>query len=107
MRIVPCIIVLAFLCCFSTGCQLFNKKDGSNGNGGSGPFLGASSGSGEKPKLAPTSDPLAGASAGADLDGLLAGRVIDARTGQPADAQIHWICLDDPKAEEAPIDVAV
>jgi thiol-disulfide isomerase/thioredoxin len=108
MRIVPCIVVLAFLCCCSTGCQLSNKKDGSGASGGSGPFLGAGSGSGEKPKLAPTSDPLAGAAvSGADLEGLLAGRVIDARTGQPADAQIHYVCLDDPKAEEAPIDVAV
>jgi thiol-disulfide isomerase/thioredoxin len=101
VRIVPCIVVLACMLVGVNGCQLFNKKN-SNGEG---PFLGSTAG--EKPKPAAPTDPLAGGATGiSDLDGLLAGRVIDG-SGKPADAQIRWVCLDDPKEEEAPIDVAV
>lgn len=105
MRSVPCIVVLACLFLPAVGCQLSNKKD-SAGTGG-GPFLG-SSGGGDKAKGPESGDPLAGGAAGSStLEGLLAGKVIDAKTGQPTEAQIRWVCLDDPKDEEAPIDVAV
>ncbi|HYV34077.1 MAG TPA: TlpA disulfide reductase family protein [Gemmataceae bacterium] len=104
MRIVPCILVLAFLLAGSTGCQLFNKKNSDEG----GPFLPAKN-KNEKPKADPvaSSDPLiGGGNSGVEVDGILAGRVMDG-AGRPADAQIRWVCLDDPKEESPPIDVAV
>jgi thiol-disulfide isomerase/thioredoxin len=105
VRIVPCIIVLAFVCGGFTGCQLFNKKDS---GGGGGPFLGSAGNAADKHKAVESSDPLIGAGAGGSAgDGLLTGQVIDARTGKPVEAQIRWVCLDDPKEEEAPIDVMV
>jgi thiol-disulfide isomerase/thioredoxin len=100
VRVVPCTIILVCLLASSNGCQLFNKKSGDS----SGPFLGANSK--DKPNAQPT-DPLAGGTSSAtELDGVLAGRVIDG-VGQPADAQIRWVCTDEPKQAEVPIDVAV
>jgi len=101
VRIVPCTIVVACVFVNLSGCQLFGKK---NGDGG-GPFLGAKNN--DKPKDTKPSDPLIGGAGGiTDLDGVLAGRVIDG-TGQPTDAQIRWVCIDEPKQPEVPIDVAV
>src|SRR3954451_8296673 len=102
MRIVPCTIVLACLFVGSRGCQLFGKKD--SAGGGDAPFLGNKNN--DKPKATAPVDPLIGGAGGiTELNGLLAGRVIDA-VGRPADAQITWVCLDDGK-EQASYDVAV
>jgi thiol-disulfide isomerase/thioredoxin len=84
-----------------TGCQMFNKK---NGGGDSGPFLGASSG--DKSKPAPVGDPLVGSNrGGTDLDGLIAGQVLDS-VGRPTDAEITWVCLDDAKDQPSTVSVA-
>ena len=102
VRIVPGIVVLSclMLAC-SSGCQLFNKKS----SGPDTPFLGAKEK--DSPKFVPSSDPLIGGPVGpSELEGLLAGRVIDG-SGRPADAQIRWICLDNSKEEETPLEVAV
>jgi thiol-disulfide isomerase/thioredoxin len=105
VRIVPCIIVLAILCLPSTGCQLFTKKDSGSSSGG-GTFLGNGNSSGEKHKTVESTDPLVTSGASAtNVDGLLSGKVIDAKTGQAVEAQIRWVYLDDSKEEEAPIDI--
>src|SRR5579862_2658298 len=99
VRVVPCSIALTCMLVAINGCQLFNKKSDD------GPFLGAKN----KDKATETkpADPLAGGAGGiAELDGVIAGRVIDG-VGQPADAQIRWVCLDAPKQPESPILVAV
>jgi thiol-disulfide isomerase/thioredoxin len=101
VRVVPCTLVLACLLIGSNGCQLFSKKSNDSDNS----FVGAKNT--DKPKATKPSDPLAGGAGGVtDLDGILAGRVIDA-IGQPADAQIRWVCTDGSKQEEVPLDVAV
>jgi thiol-disulfide isomerase/thioredoxin len=103
VRVVPCTIVVFCLLVSIDGCQLFGKKSG--GDGGGGTFLGAKNN--DKPKDTKPADPLVGGMGNnADLDGVLAGRVIDG-AGQPADAQIRWVCMDEPKQAEVPIDVAV
>jgi thiol-disulfide isomerase/thioredoxin len=98
-------MVLALFCWPATGCHFFSKKDSGGGNA----FLGNGTGAAatDKPKPVETGDPLLASSAGSgQLDGLIAGQVIDARTGKVcADARLRWVCLDDPKEEEAPIDV--
>jgi thiol-disulfide isomerase/thioredoxin len=99
VRVVPCSIALICMLVAVNGCQLFNKKSDD------GPFLGAKN----KDKSTETkpADPLAGGAGGVtELDGVIAGRVIDG-VGQPADAQIRWVCLDAAKQPESPILVAV
>jgi thiol-disulfide isomerase/thioredoxin len=96
-----CTVVLSCMLAALSGCQLFQKKNGD----GEGQFLGAKN-KDNAPK-SPPADPLAGGAGGVtELDGVLAGRVIDS-IGQPADAQIRWVCMDEPKQAEVPIDVAV
>jgi thiol-disulfide isomerase/thioredoxin len=99
VRVAPCILLLACVLAGTSGCQLFGKK---NGGGNDGPFLGGNST--EKPK-APGDPLIGGLSGGPNVDGLLAGRVVDG-TNQPADAQIRWVCIED-KEDESPIDIAV
>src|SRR5208283_2537292 len=72
---------------------------------GDGPFLGAKN-KDKVPDAKPVYPLARGAGGVTELDGVLAGRVIDG-IGQPADAQIRWVCLDEPKQAETPIDVAV
>src|SRR5262245_62920733 len=54
-----------------------------------------------------TGDPLAQSAAPApNLDGILAGQVIDRATGRPVSAKIRWVCLEEAKEEDGRIDVA-
>src|SRR5262245_16287089 len=104
MRVAPLMMLLACLCAGSTGCQLFSKK---NNGGEETPFLAKNKGN-NQPKIADTADPIMGGSVkGSEIDGVLAGQVIDRATGKPVDAQIRWVYLDDGKDAESPIDVAV
>src|SRR5262249_52301184 len=44
---------------------------------------------------------------GDDVNGILAGTVIDRSSQKPQEVYIRYVCLDDAKQAEAPIDVAV
>src|SRR5262249_24966305 len=101
----------ACLCLSGTGCALFNKKPGENNR--------PTGNSSKEPPRFPTgggggggngsADPLrSGASTSTGDNGsLIAGTVIDKYNNRPKDAYVRWVCLDDPKKESAPIDVAV
>jgi thiol-disulfide isomerase/thioredoxin len=101
VRVAPCFAVIVCLLLGLSGCQLFKKKD----SGGDTPFLGTPP-SDTTAKTKPT-DPLSGPGVSdKELDGLLAGQVIDG-LGRPADAQIRWVCLDSGKDDESGYPVAV
>ncbi len=101
MRVVPCMIVAASVCLTLAGCSHTNRRPA----GGEAPFTGANPQAATRAADPP--DPLfKSAAAAPTLDGLLAGRVLDRVNGQPLDANIRWVCVDDPKEKEEPIDVA-
>jgi thiol-disulfide isomerase/thioredoxin len=54
----------------------------------------------------PTDPILQSGGSAPNLDGMLAGQVIDLTTGRSTSASIRWVCLDDGKGEQANIDVA-
>ena len=97
MRVAPCLIVAASVCLGLVGCSLTNRRQ--NGNSG-GPFLGA--GPQANNRKAEPIDPLSSSAGMArpELDGMLAGQVLDAFNGKPVSATIRCVCLDDPKARE-------
>ena len=114
MRLLACLLVFACLCLGGTGCALFNKKPGEGkgpaGNGGSKepakfPGGGGNGGGGS----GNSADPLHGSASAAtgDYGSIIAGTVIDKFNNRPKEAYVRWVCLDDPKKQEAPIDVAV
>jgi thiol-disulfide isomerase/thioredoxin len=111
VRLVACLLVFACLCLGGTGCALFNKKpgEGKTGNGGSKEPAKFPSGNGGGRGNGTSADPLHGGASPhtGDQEGLIAGTVIDKFNNRPKDAYVRWVCLDDPKKEEAPIDVAV
>jgi thiol-disulfide isomerase/thioredoxin len=108
VRVVPCLLVIAWLSLGTTGCSLFQKKpkDGD-----------ASSKSGSKePARFPTAntantaggDPIRGSSftAPAGDTTLLAGTVLDDYNNRVKQAYVSWVELE-TKKEEHPIDVEV
>lgn len=99
-------IALLLMClAFAGGCALFNR--GSEGNNRF-PFFGTAA---NQPAKAPKkpADPLVDS----DIEeakpyrGVLAGRVVDAHSGQPLPAYIRYVCLDEANAQAAPVDVRV
>jgi thiol-disulfide isomerase/thioredoxin len=100
VRVAPCLIVAASLCLTVLGCSNTNRRQG---NGSDGIFMGAgpqSSGT----KKAESTDPIfSTAGPQPEIEGMLAGYVLDSATGRPVSANIRCTCLDDPKAEEAPV----
>jgi thiol-disulfide isomerase/thioredoxin len=104
VRVAPCLIVAASVCLTFVGCSSTNRRQG-NGSG-DGVFMGA----GPQPaanKKPESTDPIfSTAGPSPEIEGMLAGYVLDGATGRPVSASIRWVCLDDPKGAEAPIDVA-
>jgi thiol-disulfide isomerase/thioredoxin len=100
VRVAPCLIVAASLGLSLVGCSSTNRRQG---NGSDGVFLGA----GPQPaanKKAESADPIVNtAGPQPEIEGMLAGYVLDGATGRPVSASIRCTCLDDPKAEEAPV----
>ena len=114
MRVLSYPLIIACLCLSGTGCALFNKKPGENnrpnGNGSKEPpRFPTGGGGGGGGSANGSADPLhSGTSTSpGDYGGLIAGTVIDKYNNRPKDAYVRWVCLDDPKKESAPIDVAV
>jgi thiol-disulfide isomerase/thioredoxin len=98
VRIVPCLIMMAALCPGLTGCTLFNKRPAAGERG--------AAGSTDMPFRPPEPAPVTGrAPTGAELGGMLAGRVIDSYNNRPTDAFVRWVCLEEK--QETPADVAV
>jgi thiol-disulfide isomerase/thioredoxin len=93
------------LCLTSSGCSLFSKK------GGSADRSAAARQPAEKDRVPPDPSPVIPTSAETrELEGILAGQVVDAFNRHPNEAVIRWVCLDDPKdkaAENDRIAVAV
>lgn len=104
MRVAPLMLLTAWLSLSLTGCALFGKKSND-----SAPRPAAVPPGGKGPVQFPvTHDPiLQGAGAQANSDAILAGTVIDSFNQNPRDAFIRYVCLEEGKQEEAPIDVAV
>ncbi len=97
MRVVPLIIVAACWGAFLVGCNSANRRQGGGASGGT-PFMGATAQGSGRP-AAPV-DPLEQTSRPPpDLDGILAGQVVDRVTGRPVSAKIRWTCLEESKEE--------
>jgi thiol-disulfide isomerase/thioredoxin len=103
VRVVPCILVIAWLSLGTTGCSLFQKKPKDPDTAKSG---------GKEPARFPTGggDPIRGnsASAGQAGDGttILAGTLLDEHNNRPKEAYISWVALDEKTKDGAPVDVA-
>src|SRR5262245_36003441 len=104
VRVVPCVIVTACFGLLLAGCSSTNRRSGGGGSSDT-PFMGArSQGNGRASE--PTDPILQSGGTAPNLDGVLAGQVIDLTTGRATSASIRWVCLDDGKGAEANIDVA-
>jgi thiol-disulfide isomerase/thioredoxin len=104
VRVAPCLIVAASFCLAVVGCSHTNRRQG---NSSDGVFMGAGPAAGGA-KKAESTDPIFNTSAPSpDIEGMLAGPVLDSASGQPIAATIRCVCLDEGKGEDsAPIDIA-
>jgi thiol-disulfide isomerase/thioredoxin len=96
VRVVPFLIVITSLCLGLVGCVNQNRRQGGDGNG---IFLG--SGPAAKGKRTETDPIMTTGGTNPDLEGILAGTVIDGASNRPIAAKIRWVCLDDPKEESS------
>jgi hypothetical protein len=101
VRVVPCVILLIAIC-LAPGCQNTNKRPG-GGGGGSTPFMGSGADDTRRPE--PTDPLLRSAAPGNGDTGLLAGRVIDTLTASGVQAHIQFICLEEAKEGETPVEM--
>jgi thiol-disulfide isomerase/thioredoxin len=102
VRVVPCVIVVACLCLALLGCSSANRRQQAGGGGS-----GTATAQGAKPNSEPP-DPIITSTPNpsTELGGILAGQVVDALNGKPVEARIRWVCLDDPKEEDVPVEAA-
>jgi len=94
---------MACVCFGQAGCELFNRRPAEGGAFAPGARSGNAQG--EPVKRAEPSDPITGMNGNGNATAFLAGQVINGQSGQPTEAFIRFKCLDDPKEEEAPIEV--
>jgi thiol-disulfide isomerase/thioredoxin len=106
-------VSLVAVCLVLAGCSVFNKKSASSGNNPQ-PFLGATASAPKGPEPAGDSSsagvvtPVSGTNnLPPEVNGVLAGQLLDKFNRRPSEAWIMVVDLDDPKPPAAPLDVAV
>lgn len=100
MRLVP-YVLLVTLFCTASGCALFGKKTNEPGKR---PWF--AGGDTQPKKIDTPQDPLQNSSFNANEEsGMLAGRVLIKRTGEPTTAHVRVVPLDEAADQAAPLDV--
>src|SRR5262249_40114479 len=94
VRAVACVCLMLVLCLTSSGCALFGKK------GGTADRSATARDKGTKDRIPDPVPTFPEAAEQKELDGILAGQVVDAFNRHPNEGVIRWVCLDDPKEKE-------
>ncbi len=108
------VTVLAWACLGLSGCSLFEK----NKSGADRPTSALNTGGPPPARFPGAGDPLLGSRPGnsqgnssqasqSEPGGIIAGSVLDHFNRHPQEAFVDYVCLDEPKGQEAPISVAV